>query len=96
LGVKKQVNAKLKQYFHMTIKRVNRGMFFVQSAPDSQEHIVDLRERTCTCRDDACRCLPRRKAGAAFVASPAPERTVCKHITAVLIELGREEAKNIT
>jgi hypothetical protein len=80
----------------MTIKRINRGMFFVQSAPDSDEHIVDLREKTCTCRDDACRCLPKRRAGGAFIPSPSPDRTVCKHITAVLIELGREEAKKIT
>lgn len=71
--------------------------FYVESESkrDTGEHVVDLAEGVCSCTDDSARLRARRREKAPFKAWPAPDRSVCKHTTAVLLFLGRHMAREL-
>lgn len=75
----------------------DRTRFYVESASkrDTQEHVVDLVEGVCSCTDDSARLRARRREKVPFVAWPAPDRSICRHTTAVLLFLGRHMAREL-
>jgi hypothetical protein len=76
-------------------KSGDAGVFYVESTSkkETEEHTVDLFELVCTCTDYTARCSPRRRINRIFVPHPSPERTACKHLTQVLLQLGLHTAE---
>jgi hypothetical protein len=76
-------------------KSGDAGVFYVESSSktETEEHTVDLFELVCTCTDYTARCSPRRRINRIFVPHPSPERTACKHLTQVLLQLGLHTAE---
>jgi hypothetical protein len=76
-------------------KSGDAGVFYVESSSktETEEHTVDLFELVCTCTDYTARCSPRRRINPTFVPHPSTERTACKHLTQVLLQLGLHTAE---
>jgi hypothetical protein len=70
--------------------------FSVTSADDKDNYTVDVLandgQMACTCTDWQCRCSPRCRSGGLLKPYGHPDRSICKHIQAVLVYLGQSVA----
>lgn len=72
----------------MNLRQDSSGFYLIPSSSSEGDHRVDAANCSCSCGDDNNRCAPKRRLDQPFKAWPDKERTICKHLTQIYLEIG--------